>query len=253
MRARSIGSSAKWRTIYARWPDGPRAHGRMVRATLANGPRQTRGEFQTPKRPKSSISKLEQNIHWNETKILHWVHEDNHNQFYQTIWWIIYPKTDQRSIYRNPKIHNIWKNCLENLNTEKTLLMRVKNTPGQSALESESSATQMTNFFFNRVKRVCETIYNEMSVVCFGWLKSHSRTVHVGALTIRALKSADGLLYPPDCPDPIAADGPRSEGGRSATRQTVLHTLSSFLRQILTRVLSSNIDIFTNPRVSLYA
>jgi hypothetical protein len=54
------------------------------------------------------------------------------------------------------------------LNIEKTLLMSVKNTRGQSALESESSATQMTNFFFNRVKRVCETIYNEMSVVCFG-------------------------------------------------------------------------------------
>jgi hypothetical protein len=147
MRARPIGRSTRRRTDRTSGLDCPRTHGRIVRATLADGPRQTRGDFQTLKCSKSSIPKLEQDIHGCENKILHWVHDDNHNQFHQTIWWIIYPKTYQRPIYRNPKIHNIWTNFMENLNTEnKTLLMIIKNTLRQSTLESEPSATQKTNF-----------------------------------------------------------------------------------------------------------
>jgi hypothetical protein len=85
MRGRPIGRSARRRTVRARGPNCPRTHGRTVRATLADGPRLTRGDFQTQKSSKRSISKLEQDIHGSETKILHLVHVDNHNQFHQTI------------------------------------------------------------------------------------------------------------------------------------------------------------------------
>jgi hypothetical protein len=140
--------------------------GRTVRATRADGPRQTKGDFGSPIRSKHVIAKLEQDIHESETKFLQLVHYDTHNKFHQTIWWKIYPRIDQRLIYENPKMCNIWINCMENFNIErKTSLLITTKTLGQSALKIETAAIAENGF--QRVESVCERVRQWRKKCCW--------------------------------------------------------------------------------------
>ena len=156
----------------------------------------------------------------------------------------------------NPQIWINQTNSMRFWNTEmKTWLMNSKQSPGQSMRNFSSPSAHkrqespLACGVWERKRQVLKvTIWLPLPDLsaCHGRSAWVMRTVR--ALSIQTVCSANS-----DCPEPDTSDGPRSLPGQSAAWYSNIQSLSTFWFWISNWVCRSNMDILTNPRVSMHA
>jgi hypothetical protein len=138
----------------------------------------------------------------------------------------------------------------------KTWLMSSKQSPGQSVRNfgSPSAHKQQESPLacgvWERKRQVLKKVNIWLPLPDLSACRGRSAwgLWKVHALSIQTVCSADS-----DCPEPDTSDGPRSLPGQSAAWYSNIQTLSTFWFWISNLVYHSNMDILTNPRVSMHA